>query len=105
MKTNIILKRELAVWVTIPLIAVALLGAAACSKPTSAARPGDPPDVEVARVEQKDVPIYGEWIGTLDGMVNADVKAQVTGYLLAQAYRSEERRVGKECRSRRRQYQ
>ena len=87
MKTNIILKRELAVWVTIPLIAVALLGAAACSKPTSAARPGDPPDVEVARVEQKDVPIYGEWIGTLDGMVNADVKAQVTGYLLAQAYK------------------
>ncbi|PYV06032.1 MAG: efflux transporter periplasmic adaptor subunit [Acidobacteria bacterium] len=87
MKTNIILKRELAVWGTIPLIAVALLGAAACSKPTSAARPGDPPDVEVARVEQKDVPIYGEWIGTLDGMVNADVKAQVTGYLLAQAYK------------------
>jgi len=87
MKTNIILKRELAVWVTIPLIAVALLGAAACSKPTSAARPGDPPDVEVAPVEQKDVPIYGEWIGTLDGMVNADVKAQVTGYLLAQAYK------------------
>src|SRR5438874_11669561 len=87
MKTNIILKRELAVWVTIPLIAVALLGAAACSKPTSAARPGDPPDVEVARVEQKDVPIYGEWIGTLDGLVNADVKAQVTGYLLSQAYK------------------
>jgi len=42
--------------------------------------------VEVAQVEQKDVPIYGEWIGTLDGLVDADVKAQVTGYLLKQAY-------------------
>ena len=52
------------------------------------AQPGPPPavDVEVAKVEQKDIPIYGEWIGTLDGLVNADVKAQVTGYLLKQAY-------------------
>jgi RND family efflux transporter MFP subunit len=43
-------------------------------------------DVAVIPVEQKDVPIYGEWIGTLDGLVDADVKAQVTGYLLKQAY-------------------
>jgi RND family efflux transporter MFP subunit len=43
-------------------------------------------DVGVVQVEQKDVPIYGEWIGTLDGLVNADVKAQVTGYLLKQGY-------------------
>src|SRR6266702_6969655 len=87
MKVNISLKHELVTGGTIPLLAAAVLGAAACSKPTSAARPGGPPDVEVAQVEQKDVPIYGEWIGTLDGMVNADVKAQVTGYLLAQAYK------------------
>jgi membrane fusion protein (multidrug efflux system) len=52
------------------------------------AEAGNPPavDVQVAQVEQKDVPIYGEWIGTLDGLVDADVKAQVTGYLLEQAY-------------------
>jgi len=43
-------------------------------------------DVAVVQVAQKDVPIYGEWIGTLDGLVDADVKAQVTGYLLKQAY-------------------
>jgi membrane fusion protein (multidrug efflux system) len=42
--------------------------------------------VEVAQAEQKDVPIYGEWIGTLDGLVNADVRAQVTGYLSKQSY-------------------
>ena len=44
------------------------------------------PDVEVVQVEQKDVPIYGEWIGTLDGLTNADVRAQVTGYLMSQNY-------------------
>lgn len=42
--------------------------------------------VVLAQVEQKDVPIYGEWIGTLDGMVNAAIRAQVAGYLLRQAY-------------------
>ncbi len=47
---------------------------------------GPPPDVEVVQVEQKDVPVYGEWIGTLDGFTNADVRAQVTGYLLKQGY-------------------
>jgi membrane fusion protein (multidrug efflux system) len=40
----------------------------------------------VANVEQRDVPIYNEWIGTLDGFVNADIKAQVSGYLLKQDY-------------------
>jgi membrane fusion protein (multidrug efflux system) len=44
------------------------------------------PDVEVLQVQQEDIPIYGEWIGTLDGLVNADVRAQVTGYLLKQGY-------------------
>jgi RND family efflux transporter MFP subunit len=45
-----------------------------------------PPQVKVATVEQKDVPIQREWIGTLDGTVNAAIKAQVTGYLLTQNY-------------------
>lgn len=44
------------------------------------------PEVQVAEVQQRDVPIYGEWIGTLDGFTNADVRAQVAGYLLRQDY-------------------
>lgn len=44
------------------------------------------PDVEVVSVEQKDLPVYREWIGTLDGMVNAAIRAQVTGYLLTQDF-------------------
>src|SRR5262245_21224249 len=45
-----------------------------------------PLDVEVVHVKQEDVPVYSEWIGTTEGLVNADIKAQVTGYLLRQAY-------------------
>jgi RND family efflux transporter MFP subunit len=55
-------------------------------KRASAALPGTVPDVEVLRVQQQDVPIVHEWIGTFDGSVNADVRAQVTGYLLKQGY-------------------
>jgi membrane fusion protein (multidrug efflux system) len=61
-----------------------LIIAGRSNKPAQAAP--RPPDVEVVRVEQKDVPVYSEWIGTTDGMVNADIKAQVTGYLLRQNY-------------------
>ena len=43
--------------------------------------------MEVAPVTQADVPIYHEWIGTLVGLVNATIRAQVTGYLLTQDYR------------------
>ncbi|MBO0911955.1 MAG: efflux RND transporter periplasmic adaptor subunit [Acidobacteria bacterium] len=44
------------------------------------------PEVEVASVVQKDVPIYGDWVGTLDGYVNAQIQPQVTGYLIKQDY-------------------
>jgi RND family efflux transporter MFP subunit len=57
-----------------------------CSNQTSGATAPAPVEVEVAQVQQRDVPIYSEWIGTLDGYVNADIKAEVSGYLLEQAY-------------------
>jgi multidrug efflux pump subunit AcrA (membrane-fusion protein) len=44
--------------------------------------PAGPPSVEVAEVVQKDVPITREWVATLDGYVNAQIRAQVTGLLL-----------------------
>lgn len=59
--------------------------AAGCSSHASDA-PSATPDVEVVQVEQRDVPIHSEWIGTLDGLTNADVRAQVTGYILRQDY-------------------
>src|SRR6266851_3505425 len=45
-----------------------------------------PPTVQVTEVQQQDVPIFREWVGTLDGFVNADIKPQVTGYIQKQAY-------------------
>src|SRR3984885_7230154 len=69
------------------LAAGLLVTAMGCSNKTNAAAPPAPPEVEIAEVQQRDVPIYGEWIGTLDGLVNADIKAQVSGYLLEQAYK------------------
>ena len=49
------------------------------------------PAVKVADVTRGDPTIYQEWIGTLDGLVNAQIRAQVTGYLLSQAYREGDR--------------
>jgi RND family efflux transporter MFP subunit len=65
-------------------IAISLFAVTGCSKQKVIA--AGPVDVEVVQVEQRDVPIYKEWIGTLDGMVNAEIKAQVSGYLLSKNY-------------------
>jgi RND family efflux transporter MFP subunit len=87
MKPNSFLKLKHVACVASCALAAMLLFFATHSgaKPTAQAPP--PPVVEVAAVEQKDVPIYGEWIGTLSGQVNADIKAQVTGYLLSRDYK------------------
>ncbi len=64
----------------------ALLCLTGCKgKPHATAPP--PPLVEVAIVTQADVPLYHEWIGVLDGLVNAHIRAQITGYLVSQNYR------------------
>ena len=58
---------------------------AACGE--KSAPPPAVPVVEVVGVAQRDVPIYMEWIGSLDGNVNAVIRPQVTGYLVRQNYR------------------
>jgi RND family efflux transporter MFP subunit len=68
------------------LVGAALISVVGCTSKTNAASGSPPQEVEVAVVQQKDLPIDREWIGTLDGMVNAAVKAQVTGNLLTQNY-------------------
>ena len=61
------------------------LALAACGEKSVA--PPAPAVVEVVTVAQRDVPIYMEWIGSLDGNVNAVIRPQVTGYLIKQNYR------------------
>jgi RND family efflux transporter MFP subunit len=53
-------------------------GRAATAAPT--------PEVEVTTVEQRDVPVYSEWVATLDGYVNAQIRPQVSGYIIKQDY-------------------
>ena len=89
MKPNSTLKLKPAAWASAAVLVVAALLLIVVThlgaKPKAQEAP--PPAVEVAPVEQRDVPVHGEWIGTLTGQVNADVKAQVTGYLLTRAYK------------------
>jgi RND family efflux transporter MFP subunit len=68
------------------VVVIGLIFGAIYPKHASGTPAAPTPEVEVVSVQEKDVPIYGEWIGTLDGLVNADVRAQVTGYLQRQAY-------------------
>jgi RND family efflux transporter MFP subunit len=79
-------KRYLWIAGVLSLVVLSVIVGALRPKRVSGAPSGALPEVEVVQVEQKDVPIYHEWIGTLDGLVNADVRAQVTGYLLRQGY-------------------
>lgn len=60
-----------------------------CGKSVSAAHTGPAPamKVSVVKAEQADVPVTGEWVGTLDGYVNAQIQPQANGYLLRQNYR------------------
>jgi RND family efflux transporter MFP subunit len=70
------------------LAAVLLVNAVGCSNgKVRAAAPPPPPLVEVAPVIQRDVPVQGEWVGTLEGYVNAQIQPQVSGYLIRQDYR------------------
>jgi len=68
------------------LLPATVVFAAGCGSP-KAAVPIPSPEVEVASVIQKDVPIYSEWVATLDGYVNAQIQPQVTGYVIRQTYK------------------
>ena len=67
-----------------PALAALLLASGCARKEAPAPRPVD---VLVVPVVQMDVPVVGEWIGTLDGSVNADIRPKIEGYLLRQFYK------------------
>src|SRR5713226_6836817 len=73
---------------TLPILILVLalgISASGCSKGQAAAAMPTP-EVEVATVETRDVPMYGEWVATLDGYVNAEIRPQVAGYIIKQNY-------------------
>jgi membrane fusion protein (multidrug efflux system) len=71
------------------LLLAGLALVAGCSKSAQGGGPPQypPPDVTTTIVEQRDVPIYGEWVANLDGFTNAQIEPQVTGYVIRQNYK------------------
>jgi membrane fusion protein (multidrug efflux system) len=71
------------------LLLAGLALVAGCSKASKAGGPPQypTPDVTTTVVEQKDVPIFGEWVANLDGFTNAQIQPQVSGYLIRQDYK------------------
>ena len=84
-KMNTLLKYKFWIGGALGLIVAALVLGAMRPKHVSGAQPEGSPVVELVQVEQKDVPIYGEWIGTLDEYVNADVRGAGDGLSAGQA--------------------
>jgi membrane fusion protein (multidrug efflux system) len=77
--------RQTALFARVAFSAMALLFAG-CEKP-AAPPPSPPMPVSVIHVQQTDVALGNEWVGTLDGNVNAQIQPQVSGYLIQQTYR------------------
>jgi RND family efflux transporter MFP subunit len=86
MKSNFVLKTKHVAWASAGGLVALVLFLVTHSSAKPPAQTPPPPVVQVASVEQKDLPIYREWIGTLTGQVNADIRAQVTGYLISRNY-------------------
>jgi membrane fusion protein (multidrug efflux system) len=78
-------------WMNLCATGTVLMGAgflAGCGKKEIA--PTGPPQampVSVVEVTATNVPLTGEWVGTLDGFVNAQIQPQASGYLIKQNYR------------------
>ena len=69
------------------LVVAATIGGAGCNDTSRAAGPAPLPVVKVEAVVEKDVPISAEWVGTLVGSINAQVRARVSGHLVSQNYK------------------
>jgi len=73
---------------TLPTLILMLalgISASGCNK-SQATTATATPEVAVATVEMRDVPMYSEWVATLDGYVNAEIRPQVSGYIVRQNY-------------------
>jgi membrane fusion protein (multidrug efflux system) len=66
------------------LFIVAVIGPGCSRKPAQTAPP--PPEVLVTTVKPQDVPRVLERVATLDGFINANINAQVQGYIVSRDY-------------------
>lgn len=86
-RTSLLKNTTLAFFVGLSVSMAGLI--AGCGRNVNASSSGPPPalKVTVVKAEQTDVPLTGEWVGTLDGYVNAQIQPQANGYLIRQNYR------------------
>jgi len=71
----------------VPLLALGALLLAGCGQKAATAGPPQAMPVTVVEIAATDVPISNEWVGTLDGYVNAQIQPQANGYLVKQNYK------------------
>jgi RND family efflux transporter MFP subunit len=71
----------------ISALSAAILLLTSCAKKQAGPQVVAPMPVTVETVEQRDVSLYGDWVATLDGFVNAQIQPQVSGYMIKQDYR------------------
>jgi len=79
-------RHELIRWRGAALLLLLLTTLAAGCRDTAAVVPPPAPVVKVEPVVEKDVPITSEWVGTLVGYINAQIRARVSGHLVSQNY-------------------
>jgi len=75
LKMNFLSKYRFWIAGVLGTVIVGLVIGAIRPKGVSGAVGSAPLIVEVVQVVPRSVPVYGEWIGTFDGLVNADVRA------------------------------
>jgi membrane fusion protein, multidrug efflux system len=63
-----------------------LIAFSACEKRAPEAMSAGPPEVLVTEVVQKEVPVFRQWVGTVNGIQNAEVRARTEGYLTTISY-------------------
>jgi RND family efflux transporter MFP subunit len=75
--------------ILLAIFAFTFLFISGCERSVASAHAGSPQlmTVSVVKAEKSDVPVTGEWVGTLDGYVNAQIQPQANGYLIRQNYR------------------
>jgi len=65
---------------------ITALGSVSCSRKPPPAGPSAP-EVSVTTVQPRDVPRVLERVATLDGFINANINAQVQGYIISRDYK------------------
>jgi membrane fusion protein, multidrug efflux system len=73
--------------VLLATLAASLLSLSGCAKTQAAPSRTGPIPVQVVAATQRDVPLFGDWVATTDGYVNAQIQPQVSGYLIRQDYK------------------